>query len=110
MGALLPELGHCPALILRILLRAQNVAPAAVRPLVDGGPGGPLPDDAAERGGRRGMRLHVVEAATLQNGWPAILLDTDVKEGGDPARLAGKIALQVVEVQEKHVGQLSNLP
>ena len=66
----------------------ERIAPAAVRPLVDKGLRAAFPEGTAERNGLGRVRLHVREAAVLEDGRPPPLVNRNVEERRDAPDLA----------------------
>jgi hypothetical protein len=92
------------------VLRAQDVAPAAVRPFVNEGPGAALVEAPAVRRVLLRVRLHVVEAAVPDGRIESFLVEPDLEERRDPSYLTLEIALEVGEMQEEHVRQVPDRP
>src|SRR5262245_59682177 len=109
-GARGAELERRALLVLLALGRRQRVLPAPVDALVDEDLRASVPERAAERHALRGVLLHPVERAVLDDVLPARLANRDLEEFRDAPQLPGHVALQVREVDEHHVRQLADLP
>src|SRR6185503_18845677 len=97
-------------LVARAVLGRQRVAPAAVRAFVDEGLGATIPEATAQRDALHRIALHVVEAAVLDDGVPAALVDRDVEEARDATDLCRHVGLELREVQEHYVREPADLP
>jgi len=77
---------------------------------MDEGVGATVPEGAAKRHGSGRVPFHVVELAMLDDCREAHLVNLDVEKLGDAFDAAGKIALQIGEMQQHDVGQASHCP
>src|SRR6186997_1665540 len=77
------------------IFRAQHVAPAAIDALMDKGLRPAVPEGAAQRNRGGGIRLHIVEAAMVEDVGPFALVDCHTQESGNAPDLARHVLFEI---------------
>ena len=110
MGAIRPELLEGRPLVELAVGCGEHVAPASVGPLVDEGLGAAFPEDAGRRRRLGRMGLHPGKPAMLYDCGPARRVHWNVQEVRDPPDRSRQVGLQLGEVQQQQVWQLTDAP